>query len=225
MKSSRQLLGERIVDLELEVRVRHGSRRQRTLRIEAGALVDRCDLSPCLAEEQRNDRCWLCPLGRRRCARGSALLPGLTRDHRGSQPGSHHHAHQKQQLSLHRILPFNLRTSRRAPRAATPGSEVHCRTELHESRRHYEIGPQPRSVRNERLVVGQDGARVQHLYKSTPTFVRVRPTRTTFATRRFTSLMRSPHTSPGSTRLTVTFAAFPDRGRPSDGMTAEFGTA
>ena len=48
--------------------------------------------------------------------------------------------------------------------------------------------------------------------------------RTTFAARKSNWLMRSPYIVPGSTRFTMTFAAPPESGRPSDGATTAFGT-
>jgi hypothetical protein len=44
---------------------------------------------------------------------------------------------------------------------------------------------------------------------SNPTFVRVRPNRRIFANRRSISLTRSPQTSPGAVRLTVTLPLAP----------------
>src|SRR5215475_6014245 len=60
---------------------------------------------------------------------------------------------------------------------------------------------------------------------STPTFVRTCPLRTFFASRRSSSLTRSPYNVPGVIRLTVADGALFERFLPSDGEIAEFGAA
>src|SRR5215831_7025652 len=60
---------------------------------------------------------------------------------------------------------------------------------------------------------------------STPTLVRQRPNRMFFASRRSSSLTRSPYCVPGSIRLTVADGALSERLRPSEGAIAELGAA
>src|SRR6185295_5946675 len=60
---------------------------------------------------------------------------------------------------------------------------------------------------------------------STPTLVRQRPKRMFFASRRSSSLTRSPYSVPGSIRLTVADGALLDRFLPREGEMAELGAA
>src|SRR5215471_1611543 len=60
---------------------------------------------------------------------------------------------------------------------------------------------------------------------STPTLVLTRPMRMFFASRRSSSLTRSPYSVPGTIRLTVADGALFERFRPRDGEIAELGAA
>src|SRR6186713_2176899 len=101
-------------------------------------------------------------------------------------------------LSVRQVPAF-----RQPAATAEARSEVELHAQFREARRDFGCGNQPRAVRDEGLVVAQDGLGVEQVVDVTPTLALALPNLRIFPNRTSTSLTRSPYNTPGTTRLTV----------------------
>ena len=119
----RNLLGQRIVQLELEVLVRHGCRRDGSFRLEVRAGIEGRRLSPFLAKEQRRHRRGDRELRRRRRLLGSeSPVSGTSRRHQArSDPGSPRHIRRAEHGQNGRLPQWHSEPSQHDPRPLATG--------------------------------------------------------------------------------------------------------